>query len=141
MARILGSASLFLLTVSVLVFPPVAVASSDSSPDSVKIVSISPDPGTALRVGEKVGFKVEVEYNLGSAASGSITLVIQQGESGRMPLANETEVAQKGKGKLVFRKEIEVPDTSAIQVFTPLSVQGGTSTSVVDMRIYKVVDR
>jgi hypothetical protein len=119
----------------------VVSATPDSSSDSIKIVAIAPDPGTALRVGEKVSFRVEVEYSLASAPSGAITLVIQQGESGRRPLANETEVVEKGKAKLVLRKEIEVPETSAIQVFTPLTVQGGTSTGIVDTRIYKVIKR
>ncbi len=112
-----------------------------ASPDSVRIVSISPGTEAPLRVGERVTFKVEVEYNLTSAASGSITLVIQQGESGRVPLANETQVVQQGSARLTLSKDIEVPDTSAIQVFTPLTVQGGTSTRVVDTRAYQVVKR
>jgi hypothetical protein len=131
----------FLLAGSVLAFERKAIAEPGSAPDSVKIVSISPDQDTALRVGERVTFKVEVEYNLTSASSGSITLVIQQGESGRRPLANETQVVQKGKARLVLRKDVEVPDTTAIQVFTPLAAQGGTSTSIVDTRIYRVVKR
>jgi len=112
---------------------------SGASQDGVRIVSISPDTGTTLRVADRVTFRVEVEYNLTSAPSGTITLVIQQGESGRVPLANETQVVQKGSGKLVLTKDIEVPETNAVQVFTPLSAQGGSSTRTVDTRAYKVV--
>ena len=107
--------------------------------DSVRIASISPGTNTILRVGERVTFRVEVEYNLSGADSGSVTLVIQQGESGHAPLANETAVVQKGRAKIVLSKDIEVPDTKALQVFTPLTVQSGTSTHVVDTRSYKVV--
>ena len=109
--------------------------------DSVKILSLSPSPKQPLRVGEKVAFRVEVEYNLTSATTGSVTLVIQQGESGRSPLANETEVVQKGRARTVLSKDIVVPDTKALQVFTPLSVQGSTSTTIVDRRLYRVVLR
>ena len=107
--------------------------------DSIKIVSISPDPAVPLRVGQQASFKVEVEYTLTSADSGSVTLVIQQAESGRAPLSNESDVVLKGRARLVLSKDIEVPDTKAINVFTPLTVQGGTSTRVVSTRSYKVI--
>ena len=55
-----------------------------------------------------------------------------------MPLANEFEVIQKGEGNVSLSKEIEVPKTKAIQVFTPLNVEGSSSTTVVDSRIYRV---
>jgi hypothetical protein len=119
------------LTVSGLSFPP-------PEADSVRIISISPNTGAPLRVGESVTFRVEVEYNLVSAESGQVTLVIQQSESGRAPLANEVEVVERGKSRLVLSKDIRVPDTKTIRVFTPLNVQGGTSTRIVDTRSYKV---
>ena len=115
--------------------PPV----SGAARDSVRITSILPAPEQPLRVGAAVTFEVQVEYNLTSSASGSVTLVIQQGESGHMPLANETTVIQNGKGTVKLRKEMVVPETTAIQVFTPLTGQGGSSTNVVDNRVYRVV--
>jgi hypothetical protein len=111
----------------------------DPAVDSIKILSISPMTETALRIGETLTLQVEVEYNLTSAESGTVTLVIQQGESGRPPLANEIEVVTKGRAKVVLSKELQVPETRALQVFTPLNVQGGSSTRVVDNRVYKVV--
>lgn len=107
--------------------------------DTVRIVSIAPEPEETLHAGDRVRIHVEVEYNLVSAASATIMLVVQQGESGKLPLANETQVVQKGAGTVVLGKEIEIPDTAAIQVFTPLTPQGATSTQVVDRRAYKVV--
>jgi hypothetical protein len=67
------------------------------------------------------------------------TLVIQQAESGRPPLANEIEVIVKGRARVVLTKDVRIPETRALQVFTPLNVQGGTSTRVVDNRMYKVL--
>jgi hypothetical protein len=113
---------------------------SSAAVDSVRILSISPGIETPLKVGAAASFSVEVEYNLVTSASGTLTLVIQQGESGREPLANETVVVQKGKGTITLRKEISVPDTAAVQVFVPLTAQGESSTSVVDSRAYGVVN-
>src|SRR3954454_20305698 len=79
---------------------------SDPAVDSVKIVSISPTTGTLLRVGETLTLQVEIEYNLTSAESGTVTLVIQQGESGRPALANEIEVVTKGRAKVVLSKQL-----------------------------------
>ncbi|MEJ7605125.1 MAG: hypothetical protein WKF37_02410 [Bryobacteraceae bacterium] len=109
--------------------------------NTVKILSASPGTEKPLQVGETVAFRIEVEYSLATADSGSITLVIQRGESGHASLANETEVVRKGRGKVVLSKEVVVPETGALQVFTPLSVQGGTNTRVVDTRSYKVVKK
>src|SRR5260370_1241150 len=100
----------FVLTVSGMGYPPQEV-------DAIKIISISPSTDVPLRVGERVTIRVEAEYNLASAELGRITLVIQQGESGRRPLANENEVVQKGRARLVLSKEITIPDTNALQVF------------------------
>src|SRR5664280_851210 len=115
------------------------VTASSAARDSVRITSISPATEQPLRVGATVKFEVQVEYSLTSSASGSVTLVIQQGESGHMPLANETTVIQKGEGTATLRKELAVPETAAIQIFTPLTGQGGSSTNVVDTRVYSVV--
>jgi hypothetical protein len=111
---------------------------ASNSKDSIRIVSISPDPTSPLSVGEHVVFRVEVNYTLTSSDTGIVTLVIQQGESGSEPLGNETQVIQRGSGNLVLTKSTEIPDTSAIQVFTPLAPQGRTSTSVVDTRAFRV---
>jgi hypothetical protein len=88
-----------------------------------------------LRVGESATIKAEVEYSL-SVESGTITMVIQSSDGGT--ISNETEVVTKGTGKVVLSSTFVVPDTKAIQVFTPLSSQGQVSTTTVDYRAYKV---
>jgi len=110
-----------------------------SSGSSVKIVSIAPELSVPLHVGEKQTIVVEVEYVM-SQDSGTITLVIQKGESGGRPLGSSTEVVLRGKGKIKLEATIQVPDTKAIKVFTPLSYQDGAGTSIVDYRAYEVAD-
>jgi hypothetical protein len=106
--------------------------------DNIKIINISPDIKKDLIAGETVVFTVELEYNLVTADSATVTLVVQRGESGHMPLANEANVVKKGLGKITISTEIEVPDTKAIQIFSPLLVQGSTQTTIADFRTYNV---
>ena len=110
----------------------------DKSKDSVEISSITPHINKDLISGETAIFEVEVEYNLITSDTASITLVIQRSESGHRPLANETAVIKRGKGKITISTEVKIPDTKAIQLFTPLSVPGSMQTTVVDSRAYKV---
>lgn len=119
---------------------PVLAQSAQPSGSSVKIVSITPEVSKPLYVGDKTRIIVEVEYVM-SQDSGAVTLVIQKGESGGFPLGSSMEVVLKGPGKIKLEAEIEIPDTRAIQVFTPLSFQGGASTSIVDYRVFKVAKR
>lgn len=101
----------------------------------VEITSISPDTGTALKVGDKVKVQVELSYAL-SSEGGTVSLVVQSADNSS--LAHNMEVVQKGSGKATLSTEFVVPDSNAIQIFTPLSAQGQTSTSTVDYRAYKV---
>ena len=118
----------------------VVAQTTTSSGSSVKILSIAPELSKPLYIGDKTKIIVEVEYVM-SQDSGTITLVIQKGESGGFPLGSSTEVVLKGKGTIKLEAEIQIPDTKALQVFTPLSFQGGASTSIVDYRAFKVTKR
>jgi len=112
-----------------------SITAADSS---VKIVKISPDLSKPLRVGQKVKISINVEYVM-AGDSGTITLVIQKGDSRGAPLVNSTEIVSRGKGKLTLEAEIEIPETKSILVFTPLSHQGDIQTAIVDHRAYKVI--
>ncbi|HVJ24589.1 MAG TPA: hypothetical protein VM756_11695 [Burkholderiales bacterium] len=102
----------------------------------VKIVSVSPDTKSPLKVGAKVKLQVEVSYAL-TVDVGQITLVVQAADNAT--LANHMAVVKKGNGKITLSTEFVVPDSNAVQIFTPLSAQGQTATSTVDHRAYKVV--
>ena len=117
--------------------PPAEKPSEPSSnTDSVKILSVSPELTKTLKVGSSVKIKYKVQYNLASADSGSLTLVVQSASN--ETLGNEFYVVHKGGGTEVLEAEIVVPETRAVQVFTPLSPQGTSSTTVVESRLYKV---
>jgi len=104
----------------------------------VKIANISPDTSTPLRAGDRVKVKVDVDYSLTSDA-GTVNLVIQTADNSS--LAHNMEVLQKGTGKVTLVAEFVVPNSNAVQIFTPLSAQGQTSTSTVDTRAYKVIGK
>ncbi len=102
----------------------------------VRIVSVSPDTKSPLKVGDKVKVQVEVSYAL-TTDVGQITLVVQAADN--TTLANQTAVVKKGDGKLTLSASFVVPDSKAVQIYTPLSAQGQKATSTVDQRAYKVV--
>lgn len=104
--------------------------------DSVKILSASPDHTVTLKVGSRVTMRYEVQYNLESAETGSLTMVIQTASN--ETLGNEFYVVDKGSGTQFMEAEIVVPDTRAVQVFTPLNPQGNSRTTIVESRLYRV---
>lgn len=115
--------------------------STYASDDYVKIVSLSPNNDKPLYIGDKVTIAVEIEYQFTSANIASITMIIQKAESGGRSLANETDAVFKGKGTIKLSKEITIPKTKALQIFTPLRPEGVQSTKIVDSRMFKVVSK
>lgn len=110
---------------------------SSQAADAIKIISISPTQTEKLKVGSKVKISYQVEYTLESSEMGQITLVVQDA-SGKS-LANEFYIGSKGTHKKMLEAIIIIPETRLINVFTPLSPGSLSSTSTVDMRVYKVV--
>lgn len=109
----------------------------DAAPgaSSVSISSISPLPGKCLKVGDRVEFGVDISYHL-DADSGTVSLVVQSADG--KPISSNMEVVTRGSGHVTLRTEIQVPNTNAIQVFTPLNAQGQISTTTADMRSFRV---
>ena len=107
------------------------------SAGSVKIVGLKPETTTALRVGVKVRIEAEVSYRL-LADAGAVSLVVQSSEKG---LAQATQAIRQGEGTAKLSTEFVVPDTKAIQVFTPLQALGQKATATVDSRSYKVAPK
>jgi len=108
-------------------------------PSFVRIARLSPDVSTSLTVGDKVELEVEVEYGLTTADTGTVALVVQAADNKN--LASNMQVVSKGTGKAAFKARFVVPETSAVQVFTPLQAQGQTATATVAVRTYKVVGK
>jgi len=103
---------------------------------SVKILSTIPEISTPLHVGEHVKLQVDISYTL-TANSGTLGLVVEAADNSNVTGAMEG--ITKGSGTLALQAEFVVPSTKVIQVFTPLSAQGQTSTTTVDWRAFKVV--
>lgn len=101
-----------------------------------QITAISPDTIVVLRPGEQVKLKVDVNYVL-TADSGTIKLVVLAADSSE--LAQDVKAITKGRGHSTLQAEFTVPGTTVIRVFTPLVVDGRTSTSVADGRAFTVV--
>ena len=102
---------------------------------AISILSISPTADTVLKPGERVTLSVEVSYTL-NADKGTVTLVVQSADNST--ISNHVEVVTRGSGRVTLKDEFEVPKTGAIQVFTPLSVEGRNNTTTVDIRTFKV---
>lgn len=108
---------------------------------SVKILEIDPKSSVVLKSGSEVHFKVKLEYNV-IDDSATVNLIIQNAEySGGVDavVGSTMQVLTKGKGTVTLEKTVKVPDTNALQVFTPLMIPGKTQTSIVDMKAYKVI--
>lgn len=103
-----------------------------------QITATSPDTIEVLRVGEHVKLKVDVSYVL-TAESGTVQLIVLTADNS--DLAQDVEVLTKGRGQATLQADFTVPATTAIQVFTPLVVQGQHPTSATDGRAFKVLPR
>ena len=107
------------------------------SAGSVRIVALTPETTTALKVGAKVKIELEVSYRL-LADAGAVTLVVQANDKG---LAQMTQAVRQGEGNAKLSAEFVVPETKAIQIFTPLQALGQKTTATLDARTYKVVPK
>jgi len=116
---------------------PPAAPPKPVSAGSVRIVALTPETTTALKVGAKVKVEIEVSYRL-LADAGAVTLVVQANDKG---LAQTTREVRQGEGKAKLAAEFVVPDTNAIQIFTPLQALGQKATATLDRRTYKVVPK
>jgi hypothetical protein len=105
------------------------------SAGSVRIVGLQPETTTPLKVGAKVKVQVEVAYRL-LAEAGAVTLVVQSNDKG---LAQASQAIKQGEGKATLAVEFMVPETKAIQIYTPLQAWGQKATATLDTRTYKVV--
>lgn len=107
---------------------------------SIRILSLSPEPTVALKVGEKVDLKVEVEYTLNKSA-GRVGLSVQPGD-GIPNIAKQDKDVQlkRGSGKAEITAMFVVPDSEEVVVNVPLyEGAGATRTEVVAQRTYNVI--
>ncbi|MBI3359129.1 MAG: hypothetical protein HY037_06100 [Nitrospirae bacterium] len=109
----------------------VMACSFGKSQDRIRIVKSTPDEGTILQKGSNVDLIVEVGYHLGSAKTGTISLVVQDQDNN--PITQTSMVVQEGTRRTTLAKTFTTPsEANSLFVFTPLSVQGKESSVAVD---------
>jgi hypothetical protein len=109
--------------------------------DTIAITSITPASGTRLAPGSNVTFSGTVRYELASAGTGIIVLVIEDQASRVLTTgAQPSAVVSRGQGTVSLSDSIVVPATgvSQVVVFFPLSPAGSTSTNIVATATYPV---
>ena len=105
---------------------------------TVKIVSISPEPYTTIRVGDKVDLKVEVEYTL-EKQDAVVALTVQKEDSSSLGTAEEK--IKKGSGRITLRSTFTGPETRIVTAFVPMRLQGYNKTQIVDSRTYNIAPK
>lgn len=73
---------------------------------TVRITSIQPNEGSAIRAGDVVDFEVVVDYNLVSALG---TLRLKIGAGNASPFVEFPENVKYGQRRMVFRERVQIP--------------------------------
>lgn len=94
---------------------------------SVKLVSVTPEPGTPVIVGTPVTFKVTVEYTNTVAPKANVILVFQT-EKGRAKPEGEPQVKQEvteKSGTVTLEDIVVIPKKAKeLRLFIPVSPEG-----------------
>jgi len=94
---------------------------------SVKLISVSPEPGTPLVSGKSVTFKATVEYTNTVAPTGFVALVFQT-EKGPAKPAGATQVKQdvaEKSGTVTLEETLVIPKKAKeLRLFIPVSPEG-----------------
>ena len=122
---------------------PWAFVNGSAEGYSVKLESVDPEPGTPLKVGQSVDFKITVSYVLSIKDSGTIILVVQD-EANKNLLGNKPQLHEsvnRGKGTVTLEDNLTVPSGSKeVRLFIPLVPMGLSHTSGELLVRYPVVD-
>jgi TonB family protein len=110
---------------------PWAFKGSPADGYSVDLKSIRPLPGTYLRAGTSIDFKVELNYMLSATQQGNVILVFED-EKSRSLQPDGAQISQRvssPSGSLSLSDSITVPaQATELRVYIPL-VPDGTQTS------------
>jgi hypothetical protein len=95
--------------------------------NSVVLVSSTPKTGTDLKVGDQVSLSLTVRYDLETADSGHIALVLQKDDGSQLwPKQGQVVAAiSRGTGEAILSDSFAVPaGTKKIHAFVPLILTG-----------------
>ena len=108
--------------------------------DTIRIASISPEPGTVLHRRDKIELVVKVDHALVSASSAKLALIVQRQSTHPVGLVLErVRVVRAGEGTTEFRENLRVPRGESLHVFVALQPDGSRRTPTVDRITYEVV--
>ena len=110
------------------------------SPEPKAVVSIQsthPSGDAVLVGGDLVTFTVTVRAQ-GLSKPSTVALVIQADDQ-LLGVAEPVSI-EEGESK-ILQAQVRVPQSSSVQIITPLYVGGAEQTSVVDVRRFKVVGK
>lgn len=109
---------------------------------SIKLISSSPEPGTALHPGQSLEFQIDLSYELGVADEGSIVLVFQaDSDKSLKPGSTQQHVdVKRGAGSVTLQDTLLVPEgVREIRLFIPIVPKGMSKTSGEMILRYPVV--
>ena len=109
--------------------------------DSIALESISPPVTTPLTTGSEVTFTGRVRYNLASASSGSIFIVIEdQSAINISPTVPQPSLSiSRGSGTVEISDHIRIPaGVTKVNVFFPVVPSGATRSTAVTSVAYTV---
>lgn len=111
------------------------------SEDKIQIVKISPSTDKSLHIGQNVIINVEVIYNLESCNKGYVNICPYSIESNDQPENSPPITVNKGMGKLILTKEIQITDLYSSGLFIVIVLLPDTKTHVASAgQVYHVVN-
>jgi hypothetical protein len=105
---------------------------------TVSIQKVSPSGERVLVGGEAIEFDVQVLVH--HVPTGSVGVLNVQAADGVVLGADGPKPLRNGE-IVTFSVKIKVPETTSIEINTPVFFEGKTETDVLDSRQYKVVGR
>ena len=109
--------------------------------DTIALISITPPDSTTLGPGQAVGFEATVSYELNSAETGRISMIIQDQTGANIQSNPPPNIAiTRGSGMVTLSDTIAIPATGVtrVDVFLPLFPAGQSQTSVLVSVAYSV---
>jgi hypothetical protein len=105
---------------------------------NIAIQKTNPSGDEALAAGQLVDLSLQVlAYHVPDKSTAA--LVVQ--DANKAVLAMDGPYPVLGGASVEFHAKFKVPETTSIQIFTPLYLDGKDQTNILDTRVYRVVGR
>ncbi len=113
---------------------------SQNQGDIITVTSLSPSAGADLAPGSSVTFTLSVAYDLETASTGTLRLVLEDQSGNSLTPTQKTVTVAKGQGSVSLFDQVTLPATgvTAVQLFVSLAPGSSVTTNVVVSAIYPV---